>query len=126
MGPCSRMLLKQIDLDLLFLTGCHGIHREYNKEVTPKDNFSNHQMLQISLNANLLSQSGGPCVCTKSDLCVSDPVYNLCVSQVRNDLIVSTAIISSISSLLMGSLANLPVCLAPGLGVNAYVRFERD
>jgi len=83
------------------------------------------QILQISLNANLLSQSGGPCVCERSDLCASDVVYNLCLSQVRNDLIVSTAVVSSLSSLLMGFVANLPVGLAPGLGVNAYVRVWR-
>jgi len=83
---------------------------------------SDLQILQISLNANLISQSGGPCVCTQSDLCVSDAAYNLCIIQVRNDLTVATAAISSISSLLMGFLANLPVGLAPGLGINAYVR----
>jgi len=115
------MLLKGIELDLICLTGCHGIHRESNlKAVLPI--FSDPQILQISLNANLISQSGGPCVCTQRDLCVSDAAYNLCVIQVRNDLTVSTAAISSISSLLMGILANLPVGLAPGLGINAYVR----
>jgi hypothetical protein len=32
MGPCSRLLLKQIDFDLTCLTGCHGVHREYNRK----------------------------------------------------------------------------------------------
>jgi hypothetical protein len=32
MGPYSQMLLKEIELDLICLTGCHGIHREYNLE----------------------------------------------------------------------------------------------
>jgi len=48
-------------------------------------------------------------------------VYLSCVTAVRNDLITSTAAISALASFLMGLLANLPVGLAPGLGLNAYV-----
>ena len=78
--------------------------------------------MQISVNAAILSDSGGTCECPTSDLCVNDDAYLLCVNEVRQDLITSTAAISALSSFLMGLLANLPVGLAPGLGLNAYVR----
>ena len=37
-------------------------------------------------------------------------------------MITTTAAISALASFFMGLLANLPVGLAPGLGLNAYVR----
>lgn len=78
---------------------------------------------QIAVNASILSNSGGPCVCTTSDLCANDNVYLSCVAEVQRDLITTTAAISALSSFLMGLLANLPVGLAPGLGLNAYVEY---
>lgn len=45
-----------------------------------------------------------------------------CVAEVQKDLITSTAGIAALASFLMGLLANLPVGMAPGLGLNAYVR----
>lgn len=42
----------------------------------------------------------------------------------QRDLITTTASISALSSFLMGLLANLPVGMAPGLGLNAYVSFH--
>ena len=77
----------------------------------------------ISVNASIVSDSGGTCVCndTAGDLCVSDTEYMSCVAEVRRDLITTTAAISALSSFLMGALANLPVGMAPGLGLNAYV-----
>jgi len=44
------------------------------------------------------------------------------VAGVRQDLITATAATAALSSFLMGLLANLPVGLAPGLSLNAYVR----
>ena len=76
---------------------------------------------QISVNASILADSGGTCVCTTDDLCVTDTAYTICKGQVRNNLITATAAISALSSCLMGIFANLPVGLAPGLGLNAYV-----
>ncbi|KAG6876227.1 hypothetical protein C0992_000429 [Termitomyces sp. T32_za158] len=64
---------------------------------------------------------GGTCVCAADDLCVADAVYQACVAEVRVDLITTTAAVSALASFLMGLLANLPVGLAPGLGLNAYV-----
>ncbi|KAJ3492690.1 hypothetical protein NLJ89_g11181 [Agrocybe chaxingu] len=78
----------------------------------------------ISVNASILSDSGGTCVCPTNDLCIGDQVYELCVNEVRQDLITSTAAISALSTFLMGAFANLPVGLAPGLGLNAYFAYS--
>ncbi|KAK0200353.1 permease family-domain-containing protein [Desarmillaria ectypa] len=78
----------------------------------------------ISVNASILSDSGGTCECATSDLCVNDAAYTTCVNEVRNDLITSTAAIAALSSFLMGLLANLPVGMAPGLGLNAYFTYS--
>ncbi|KJA17332.1 hypothetical protein HYPSUDRAFT_206272 [Hypholoma sublateritium FD-334 SS-4] len=78
----------------------------------------------ISVNASILSDSGGTCVCATNDLCSSDEAYLICVGEVRQDLIISTAAISAISTFLMGLFANLPVGLAPGLGLNAYFSYS--
>jgi adenine/guanine/hypoxanthine permease len=79
---------------------------------------------QISVNASILSDSGGSCVCTRDDLCLNDLDYLTCKNEVRNNLITATAAISALSTTLMGLFANLPVGLAPGLGLNAYVSSE--
>lgn len=73
------------------------------------------------MNAAILSDSGGTCVCPTSDLCINDSVYLACVEDVRRELITTTAAISALASAAMGLIANLPVGLAPGLGLNAYV-----
>jgi AGZA family xanthine/uracil permease-like MFS transporter len=75
----------------------------------------------ISVNASILSDSGGTCVCPVDDCTAPNVEYDICVNDVRNDLITSTAAISALASFLMGLLANLPVGMAPGLGLNAYV-----
>ena len=61
-------------------------------------------------------------MCTSSANCANDPAYLSCVNEVQRDLITTTAAVSALASFLMGLLANLPVGLAPGLGLNAYVR----
>lgn len=61
-------------------------------------------------------------MCTISGGCANDAAYQSCVNEVQRDLITTTAAVSSLASFLMGLLANLPVGLAPGLGLNAYVR----
>jgi len=80
----------------------------------------------ISVNATILSQSGGTCVCTNTTdpTCTTDSEYLSCVNDVRNDLIVSTAAMSALSSFLMGLFANLPIGMAPGLGLNAYFTYS--
>ncbi|KAI9456036.1 permease family-domain-containing protein [Lactarius psammicola] len=78
----------------------------------------------ISVNASILSDTGGTCECPTGDGCTSDPTYLACVDEVHKDLITTTAAISALSSFLMGLLANLPVGMAPGLGLNAYFTYS--
>lgn len=52
-----------------------------------------------------------------------EAAYALCKEQVRQDYVTATSAISFISTFLMGLFANLPLGLAPGLGVNAYFAF---
>ncbi|PFH49531.1 hypothetical protein AMATHDRAFT_62986 [Amanita thiersii Skay4041] len=78
----------------------------------------------ISVNATILSDSGGTCVCSQTGLCVNDADYLSCKTEVRQDLITTTAAIAALSTFLMGLLANLPVGLAPGLGLNAYFAYS--
>ncbi|KAK8858377.1 hypothetical protein IAR55_002604 [Kwoniella newhampshirensis] len=76
----------------------------------------------IAVNASILSDSGGPCVCesTPDDpICAVNTAYNLYLADG------STSAISLISTFLMGSLANLPLGLAPGLGVNAFFAYSQ-
>ncbi|KAH9939648.1 xanthine/uracil permease [Epithele typhae] len=78
----------------------------------------------ISVNASIIQDSGGTCECPTGDGCFTDPTYAACVGEVRRDLITTTAAISCLSSVLMGLFANLPVGLAPGLGLNAYFTYS--
>ncbi|EJD38349.1 xanthine/uracil permease [Auricularia subglabra TFB-10046 SS5] len=77
----------------------------------------------ISVNANIVGDTGGTCQCTADD-CTTDAAYNACLGTLRRDLITATAAVSCLSSFLMGALANLPVGLAPGLGLNAYFTYS--
>ncbi|KAI3802535.1 hypothetical protein L1987_30669 [Smallanthus sonchifolius] len=93
----------------------------------------------ITVNATILSDSGG--TCTVSDCtpppsnhttavappdCMFKPNkgYEQCVSKIKNDLIVATALSSMIGSFAMGVFANLSLALAPGMGPNAYLAYN--
>lgn len=105
---------------LLPSIGSHGLHRTLLAARLTSLR-SNSSFTQISVNASIISDSGGTCVCPTSDLCVNDAVYLQCVAEVNRDLITTTAAVAALASFLMGLLANLPVGMAPGLGLNAYV-----
>ncbi|ORY14700.1 xanthine/uracil permease family protein-like protein [Clohesyomyces aquaticus] len=79
----------------------------------------------ISVNASITSQSGGTCVCppTSTDLCDTDTEYMLCVQEINRDLVTATAAIAALTSFCMGLFANMPIALAPGMGLNAYFAF---
>jgi AGZA family xanthine/uracil permease-like MFS transporter len=72
----------------------------------------------IAVNATVLSDSGGTCVCRDP----TDPTcmgknsfgtdYSMCVLGVKRDLITATAALAGLSSFLFGFLTNLPVALA--------------
>lgn len=72
----------------------------------------------ISVNANITSQSGGTCVCPSDspDLCDTDPAYSI---EINRDLVTATAAIRALTSFCMGLFANMPITLAPGMGLNA-------
>ncbi|KAJ3572896.1 hypothetical protein NPX13_g4897 [Xylaria arbuscula] len=81
----------------------------------------------LAVNASILSDSGGPCVCAQTPedfTCDLDTEYLLCIAEVKRDLVTATAAIAAISSFCMGLFANLPVSLAPGLGLNAYFAYN--
>lgn len=97
----------------------------------------------LAVNATILSDSGATCSvsdciplcsdqtfnsnCTGPDLhlippdssCKFPPVnpgYTACLAGVRKDLIVATVASSLIGCVIMGTFANLPLALAPGMG----------
>ncbi|RMY85746.1 hypothetical protein D0862_11094 [Hortaea werneckii] len=80
----------------------------------------------IAVNSTVVSQTGGTCVCPPDspDLCDSNTEYMLCVQEVRRDLVTATAAISSLTTFFMGLLANMPLGLAPGMGLNAYFTYN--
>lgn len=45
----------------------------------------------ISVNATIVADSGGTCVCTADDLCVTDQDYLFCKARVQRDLVTATA-----------------------------------
>ncbi|KAK0612371.1 permease family-domain-containing protein [Bombardia bombarda] len=80
----------------------------------------------IAVNASIVSDSGGTCVCNggKEDpICLDNLEYSLCQGEVKRDLITATAAISAFATFFMGLCANLPVGLAPGMGLNAYFAY---
>ncbi|UPK99897.1 hypothetical protein LCI18_010832 [Fusarium solani-melongenae] len=80
----------------------------------------------IAVNATVLSQTGGTCPCDKENRvdCDNSVSYMTCKEEVRRDLITATAAIAALSSFLFGLCTNLPVALAPGMGMNAYFAFQ--
>ena len=78
--------------------------------------------------------SGGTCVCETSEgfddpFCLNSTnpaasAYGLCTQEVNRDLITGTAAIAALSSFCMGLFANMPIALAPGMGLNAYFAYQ--
>lgn len=80
----------------------------------------------ISVNSNITSETGGTCVCPEasmSDFCATNAEYLMCVQEVKRDLVTATAAIAALSTFCMGLFANLPIALAPGMGLNAYFAY---
>ncbi|KAF5187559.1 Adenine/guanine permease AZG2 [Thalictrum thalictroides] len=90
----------------------------------------------ITVNATILADSGGTCSvsdCTATTTMEklgpdckfkSNIGYMNCLAKIKSDLIVATALSSMIGSFAMGVLANMPLALAPGMGVNAYFAYN--
>ncbi|KAJ2896576.1 hypothetical protein MKZ38_005432 [Zalerion maritima] len=80
----------------------------------------------IAVNASIVADTGGTCVCSQPEgdpICFVDTEYALCQAEVKRDLVTATAAISALSTFCMGLFANLPVGLAPGMGLNAYFAY---
>ncbi|KAL7922794.1 hypothetical protein ACQKWADRAFT_291418 [Trichoderma austrokoningii] len=80
----------------------------------------------LAVNASIVSDTGGTCVChggPSDPTCNSNDEYALCVQAIKRDAVTATAAISAFASFFMGLLANLPVGLAPGMGLNAYFTY---
>ncbi|KAJ4375948.1 hypothetical protein N0V83_001227 [Neocucurbitaria cava] len=80
----------------------------------------------IAVNAAVLTDSGGTCKCTDTvdPTCSTDEAYNLCLLDINRDFVTATAAISCLGSILMGVAANLPVAVAPAMGLNAYLAYQ--
>ncbi|KAL2796160.1 permease family-domain-containing protein [Aspergillus keveii] len=80
----------------------------------------------ISVNANITSDTGGTCVCPPEGLfnnCETNTEYAICKQEVNRDIVTATAAIAALATFCLGLLANLPVALAPGMGLNAYFAY---
>jgi AGZA family xanthine/uracil permease-like MFS transporter len=88
----------------------------------------------LAVNAQILTDSGGPCTpddCsgpTRGDPgCKFDPTntgYLDCLDRTKRSLITATAAASCIGTFLMGIGGNLPLGIAPGMGLNAYFAYN--
>ncbi|GAX17840.1 hypothetical protein FisN_18Hh041 [Fistulifera solaris] len=77
----------------------------------------------LAVNPRIISDSGGPCPFPESGN-LFEPEYSACIEGVKKELITSTALASMFGCFAMGLGANLPVALAPGMGMNAYFTYS--
>lgn len=80
-----------------------------------------HLAYILAVNPRILADSGGPCDNSNG---LFDPEYEQCLEEVKREYITSTAIASMFGCFLMGIVANLPIALAPGMGMNAYFTYS--
>ncbi|TVY82783.1 putative xanthine/uracil permease [Lachnellula suecica] len=92
----------------------------------------------IAVNSSILAESGATCVCTSTvdPTCMNDDAYSNClvgfevtgtkltISGIKRDFVTATAAIAGLGTLVFGFLTNLPVALAPGMGLNAYFTYQ--
>eukprot|EP01083_Nonionella_stella_P041144 111577_1 len=76
----------------------------------------------LAVNADIIAQTGGPCT-LPSEGAEEDDFFK-CQEIVRLDLITATAVGSLIACFMMGLSANMPIGMAPGMGINAYFTFS--
>ena len=75
----------------------------------------------LAVNPRILADSGGPCEPDPEEMGgIFGPDYSACIEGVKREYITATAIASMCGCLFMGLGANLPIALAPGMGMNAY------
>jgi len=78
----------------------------------------------LAVNPRILADSGGPCVPPEDGGGIFSDEYATCMEMVKREFITSTALCSMFGCLLMGLVANLPIALAPGMGMNAYFTYS--
>jgi len=76
----------------------------------------------LAINPRILADSGGSCEAPDGNIFAQE--YEECLEEVRRQYVTATALGSFIGCLLMGFLANLPIALAPGMGMNAYFTYN--
>eukprot|EP01025_Chloroclados_australasicus_P067210 TRINITY_DN9294_c0_g2_i1.p1 TRINITY_DN9294_c0_g2~~TRINITY_DN9294_c0_g2_i1.p1 ORF type:complete len:561 (-),score=55.61 TRINITY_DN9294_c0_g2_i1:267-1949(-) len=85
----------------------------------------------LAVNASILGDSGG--TCSQSDCTVApndpaciffDPGYEDCLDDLKKNFITATALSAMIACFVMGFGANIPLGLAPGMGLNAYFTYN--
>ncbi|KAL7553104.1 hypothetical protein ACHAWF_016356 [Thalassiosira exigua] len=78
----------------------------------------------LAVNPSILADSGGTCVPNEADGGIHGPTYENCLFKLRQQFVTATAIGSMIACILMGLIGNLPIALAPGMGMNAYFTYN--
>lgn len=81
--------------------------------------------------------SGATCVCgptnndwtTRDPFCMSDAnpsyiSYMSCTQEIKREIVTATAATAALTTFAMGLFANMPVALAPGMGLNAYFTYQ--
>ncbi|KAF9438163.1 hypothetical protein BGZ76_009453 [Entomortierella beljakovae] len=99
----------------------------------------------ISVNALIISDTGGTCKCDYDPMdinrgggssntgvgstsnmiayCGTNQEYMACVDTIKKDMITATAAMACIASTAIGLFSNLPLGMAPGMGINAYFTY---
>eukprot|EP00887_Chlorella_sp_A99_P004340 scaffold15.g4340.t1 len=94
--------------------------------------FQFHEFLTVAyglaVNSAVLSATGGPCIADGDCLVGKPPEVQSqqcqqCIQDVRKSLISATAAMGIISNSLMAFMGNMPVALAPAMGLNAYFTY---
>jgi len=79
----------------------------------------------LAVNPRILADSGGPCVPNEDDGGITGPTYMECQEVIKREYVTSTAIASMFGCFAMGILANLPIALAPGMGMVRWLESMR-
>ncbi|KAK3953946.1 permease family-domain-containing protein [Pseudoneurospora amorphoporcata] len=80
----------------------------------------------LAANPAVIAASGYECSCLGEDkgkpYCARD--YSTCVEELRRDMVTVTAAVSAMSCILIGLTTNMPLAVAPGMGLNSYFAYQ--
>jgi len=76
----------------------------------------------LAVNPMILADSGGPC--QDPDGNVFSPEYETCLQDIKRQYVAATALCSFVACVTMGLVANLPIALSCGMGMNAYFTYN--